>query len=1022
VAIFWEDQFPAVDGFDLSQKQIQSALGKYDYSFLKEDELWSKLNVKQFDLLLTVHGSAFPKEAEGAILNFLRAGGSWVNLGGTPLAVPVVRVNEAWHAEPRQVQFHKKLGLTQAFGVSTASVKSFTANPLIDGAESFRKEFTLHSTNADEVFECYYRFTNTKDFPNEDGSSGQRDARLDPLVWGIDTAGDKLVAPIIQIDRLQGEFAGGRWMLANFSGTISETTIGLMVDRSLQGVQSFSVSPTLACYHDGEVPAFNLRLQANLNRNTLVGQTHLTIFDATGGVVEKLSVSFRGAEMLATATVVSSKRVWKPGYYHVESSQQVKHTSGSLSSNLNTETGFWIYDSKLIASGTPLTVDANYFYRNGEVYPITGTTYMASDVARKFLFEPNVSIWHEDFAAMKQAGINMVRTGIWNSHKNYMLDVGSPNEQFLRSLDAFILTARTFDIPIIFTFFAFLPETWGGENAYLDPRSVNAQKQFLATVAQRYSAVNDITWDLINEPSFCNPGSLWSCRPNNDQFEVRAWNDWLKNRYDRDSTHSWQNTVRLNFRMTTEEPIALPTAEDFLDLNIFDHRRPQKAHDYRLFAQDMFKRWVGEMTSALRTNGNARQMITVGQDEGGTNDSPNNQFMGDALEFTSMHNWWLNDDLVWDNVITKAPGKPNLLQETGVMFYERPDGSAWRSEQEAAELLERKLAISLGAGGAGFIEWIWDINPYMKSDNEATIGLHRVDGTVKPELDVVRKYAKFFQQNAKLMKRRAAAEVLLVIPHANMFSTRNSATEATKKSIRTLAYCFGIIPQAVSEFRLELVPDAPKLVILPSPQILSQDAWERLLKFVEAGSTLLISGPIEHDEHWLPVARVALLGITATVQAVVQNELPVIGDKTYPTRFRQLKIQRLFKLVDTNGRSIITIPWGKGNVFWSTLPLENAEEIDPLVAFYELGVGAAEISSGFPKPFRDETTLYLTSEFANHVMLVGVSETSWPTRTDISNILHGSKTSRSFTIEVPPQRTGILFIDRRSGEIVSHLR
>jgi len=212
---------------------------------------------------------------------------------------------------------------------------------------------------------------------------------------------------------------------------------------------------------------------------------------------------------------------------------------------------------------------------------------MASDVARKFLLEPNPAVWDSDFAEMKRNGINMVRTGLWTAWKNLMLDVGSFNEAALRSLDAFILTAHKYDIPVIFSFFAFIPETWGGENAYLDPRSVNAQHAFLAAIAQRYSSVDDIIWDLINEPSFCNPKALWSCRPNYDRFEVAAWNEWLLAR-------APLSSYQQKWRMTTQETPSLPRFDEFSDLNIFDDRRPLKVVEYRLFAQEMFQRWIGQ--------------------------------------------------------------------------------------------------------------------------------------------------------------------------------------------------------------------------------------------------------------------------------------------------------------------------------------------------------------------------------------------------------------------------------------------
>ena len=94
---------------------------------------------------------------------------------------------------------------------------------------------------------------------------------------------------------------------------------------------------------------------------------------------------------------------------------------------------------------------------------------------RQFLFEANVFVWDRDFRAMKAAGVNLVRTGIWTGWKKFMPAAGKVNEATLRALDAFLLTAHSYDISVIFTFFAFLPETWGGKNAYLDSQAVQAQ-------------------------------------------------------------------------------------------------------------------------------------------------------------------------------------------------------------------------------------------------------------------------------------------------------------------------------------------------------------------------------------------------------------------------------------------------------------------------------------------------------------------------------------------------------------------
>ncbi len=127
---------------------------------------------------------------------------------------------------------------------------------------------------------------------------------------------------------------------------------------------------------------------------------------------------------------------------------------------------------------------------------------------------------------------------------------------------------------------------------------------------------------------------------------------------------------------------------------------------------------------------------------------------------------------------------------------------AWRSEEEVSRLLERKMALSFAADGAGFIEWVWNTNPYMNSTNEVGIGFYRVDGTAKPELEPFLKIAKFMDQHGQRLQDRISEPVAMVIPHSQMFSPRSFAHEATRKCVRAMYYHCGVPMQAVSEYTL----------------------------------------------------------------------------------------------------------------------------------------------------------------------------------------------------------------------------
>jgi len=613
--------------------------------------------------------------------------------------------------------------------------------------------------------------------------------------------------------------------------------------------------------------------------------------------------------------------------------------------------------------------------------------------------------------------VNMVRTGIWTAWKKYMPASGKVDEAVLRAFDAFLLTAHQYDIPVIFTFFAFLPETWGGENAYLDPRSVQAQQQFITAFTNRCRRVDDVMWDLINEPSFCSPKFLWNCRPNYDAHEKAEWATWLKNRYPAPAEQQQRDEMQLAWRTTSDDLFELPRLQDFESVNLIDDRVPLKTLDYRLFAQDMFIRWVRQMRTAIRSNGNTRQLITVGQDEAGLADSPNVQFFANEVDFGSLHNWWNNDDLLWDSVLGKSPSKLNLMEETGVMFYEKADGGAsWRSEQDVSNLLERKLAISFAADGAGFIEWIWNTNPYMNSTNEVGIGFHRVDGSAKPELEPFLRIAEFMRQYGKYLKDRVPEPVAMVIPHSQMFSPRSFAPEATRRCVRAMYYHCGVPVQAVSEYKISQYLNLAKLIIIPSPVMFASKSWEALLEQLGRGATVAISGAIDVDKS--PFSALATRSLKNV--PVAESETITIGAQEYLVRYEGEKMQRLEKGVDESTRhpeQLLRVLVNSGRLLWSMLPLELGDSMDALVAFYNLALSQTRISPVFSAIPRSPAVLVLPSLFRDVVLYTFVSETNRDTQMDVTHL----ESRTRFPVNLPAQRTALVLLERKTGKIIGRM-
>jgi hypothetical protein len=979
VAVFWEPGFPSVDIDPLGRGALDEALRGFDVSWVGEAGL---ADLSCIDLLIAPYGSAFPIAAWEQILGYLRRGGNWVNLGGVPFSVPVVRENGAWRQEIRQTEYHKALGVTSAFEVPAARIESWQEGAVAPG-----------SFHAEAVNELYLRLTSTHEFADEIGSSGMREATMRALMYGLDAQGVRIAAPFVRIDRLEGPFAGGRWVLANLRGSFTAEAIRVLVNTASEGVSEFEVRPSFACYYGDERPSFTVLLKGRRSAK----QCEIEVRDEVGTAVATLSTDSAEAQMPANSPALA------PGFYRVEAGLGTLHAT----------TGFLVATAPGIPGGTPFICNRDYFLRDGHPFVVTGTTYMASDAQRKFLLEPNPAVWDRDFAEMKKSGVNMVRTGIWTGWKQIMPEVGRVNEGCLRALETFLAVARRYDIAVIFNLFAFFPETWGGRNPYLDPRSLQAQKEFVFQLAKRCRGVNDLTWDLINEPAFCSPAHPFNCRPNYDEYEHAAWRAWLKARFP-DETK-----LREMWGLTPLDSIDLPALEDFSDQNIFDKTHPLPVLEYHLFAQDMFNRWVREISSAIRANGNPHQLITVGQDEGGLSNQPSPLFHDQVVDFTCVHNWWLNDDLLWDSLLTKSPLKPNLVEESGIMFYESMRRMPGRTEEQARNLLERKMAFAMGANGAGFIQWLWNTNAYIPDDNEASIGFFRADGTAKPELDPFRAMAVFWREHRSLLVEKQLEDVVMVVPQSHLFSVRDLASLATKRAVRAMHYDCLTPMRVAGEYALEREFIPGSLILLPCPQVFTNAAWNVLMSAVRDGATLLVTGVIDRDEHWIPVNRSSQLGLRAAIWPVAQDEALRIDGVDMQASFHGDSFQRIEKEIvdDEEGSGVHAVPVGKGKVIWCPLPLETASESGPAAALYRYAIRQAEVRAVFSLDHADSSVLLRPSVFARSVLYTLINESGQHKQINLTHLENQARIS----VPLPPQRAAHVIVDRTTGQITGQL-
>lgn len=1058
VTLFLEPDFPAVDVPAPDALALMEALGAARLRVAGLDSLAAALAPGRTDVLILPYGSAFPAQAWPALHAYLAAGGNWINLGGVPLAVPVVRDHGLWRALERTVTWHRRIGIVQA-----EELPPLHPDP----------------KHAQGTFALTVRFTNSKLRPTEDGSDGPRETILSPLMvtsTSGDSPGGVVEVSMVRFDHLGGEFAGGSWafslkrdlppefLLKDYlAGDLRKSHLSWIAS----GAAELRVRPGLALYRPGEPMSLALEIRRPGRRAAPVGPVRLEL--RQGGSWPPLAtaeVTLAGEGDRLTSAV-PWPRDWPEqlpeGRYEVAADARLPGSDWRVSGSGS----FLVSPVSAIAGGARLSADGAVFTLDGKPLPVTGTTYMDSQAHRRFLLEPDPLRWQRDFGAMLHAGVNLVRTGIWTGWDEHC-EPGRPvpSEAVLRAFEAWLLTARLYHMPVIFTFFAFVPPAWGGENPYLDPRAVAAQSEFVAAFARRFAPARDLAWDLINEPSFSSPQRLWQCRPNYDASEQAAWAAWLRRLAGGREGEDLALFLQDRWGAIDGDPTALPPLDDFADRHLFGDARPRRAADYRRFAQDAFAGWTRQLTAVIREAGAAaaadagarasadgrrvaaagapRQLVTVGQDEGGLHDRPGPLFFGLDVDFTCTHTWWNNDDLLWDGVMARLPDRPLLIEETGLMTYERPDGSAWRDGEAQAKLLSRKLALAVAAGGAGFVQWCWNSNPYMPSDNEAGIGFLRADRMWKPELAVFQRYARFLQRHAALFRGMEPEETVIVAPHSQILSGRDLATAATQRAVRVLEYELGLPVRAVAEHALAAMfppppagasagtpagtpagmaptplptaASAPKLIVLPSPRVLADDAWAALLRAVDRGATLCVSGPFDRDEVERPAQRAAALGLRVGVRPVAPAERIVLDDgTTVAAPFRGGRLERVeTAVVDGDAASVRVVPYGAGAIVWSPVPVELAEGPTAAAAVYAACAARAGAASPIARAAPDPALLVRPVVFADAILVACVNESA----DDRTAAFTHRASGRTHARPVPAQDAVLLWIDRRTGELL----
>jgi len=994
VVVLRETGLPSADCPAFPQPQLEKALPAARH--VSADQLAAALSEPATRLLVLPYGSAFAEDDWPAIREFLQHGGNLMVLGGRPFTRAAYHNDSGWHLRDYSVRFIRQLSMDQFQTTPGSAGMEFQNNPNL--------AISLPRFSWQRAFSPIIRLS-AVDLYNRGGSAGSIDARLDPLAWGVQD-GRKMAAPAMEIDHLRNGFDGGRWIFLTaeldsqfLASNDAVTLIRMLAERARHGSEGFTARPTLPLYLPGEpVEVEVLWHAAEKPSAPLI----VRISDFTDTQPSQREV--QTANLSAPQTILLPAP--KEKGFHIIQAELLE--GGAVRAVYRS--GFWIRDSEFLRSGPRLSVNRDFFELDGHPLGVVGTTYMSSEVQRLYFDHPNVYVWDRDMAQIQAAGLNMLRTGWWTGWDKFCDENGQPYERTLRTLEAYLMTARKHGLPVQFNFFAFLPDVLGGANPYLDPHALRKQQTLVSTVVARFHDVPFLAWDLINEPSISR--HLWQTRPNGDPIELAAWNQWLsKHRPDRTALAAAWNVLP----DSVAGPITLPGELEFSSRGVYAGHNSLRVYDYFLFAQETFADWVRAMREKIRATG-SQQLITVGQDEGGVRDRLSPAFYAPVVDFTTNHSWWGNDSLLWDSLTAKQPGEAMLIQETGLQREINLDESARFTPEQEAALFERKVALSF-VQGSGAIEWLWNTNSYMTEANESPIGALRADSTEKPEATVMRDFAGFAKSLHSHLQNPREPSVAIITSQAAQFSVlADLQLEAQQKAVRALAYELHITPDVIAENQISKL-GTPQLVILPSPQSLSENTWQALLAYVKGGGNLLITGPLSRNEHWQFRDRPHDLGITAQIEP--QNyrgaEIRLPG-KTIALSFDQQKQFSLEALRFSSGATWQEVPSGKGKLFWSSYSPELAEGLEPVTSVYDYVLATVKIKPGFESQSPIPSSVLISSaELQDSVLYVLESENVDDAAIDLKDAVTGAR----LALKLPARHAALALIGKKEKAVIA---
>ncbi len=265
--------------------------------------------------------------------------------------------------------------------------------------------------------------------------------------------------------------------------------------------------------------------------------------------------------------------------------------------------------------------------------------------------------------------------------------------------------------------------------------------------------------------------------------------------------------------------------------------------------------WAQLMVQAVRAGGGT-EPVSIGDGAWGVEVSgEDNGFsvrdLARLTDFVGPHVYKMEDDVARQHYaaafvceLSHFDGKPVVLEEFGL-------SSQFAADDHAADYYRQVLHNSLLAGATGWIGWnntdfdLVDQPPYSHHPFELHFGLTRADGTPKPQLREMARFANVLRDIDVVRCSRPPADTALVVPSYLECDypfvppeDRRSIVDTTRQAYvaaKAADLAVGIARE------VDGLPEDCRLYLVPSVKQLTGPTWRVLEQRAAAGATVYVS-------------------------------------------------------------------------------------------------------------------------------------------------------------------------------------